>query len=111
MIIEEIVKKHLDEKLSVPVKVKKETDLNEYVLIEKTGGGKENYIFSATIAIKSYGPLLLDAALLNEKVKTAMESLTECDQVTKCDLNSDYHFPDRSIKAERYQAVFNIRHY
>lgn len=111
MIIEEIVKKHLDKMLSVPVKVKKDTDLNEYVLIEKTGGGKEDFIFSATIAIQSYGPLLLDAALLNEEVKTAMESLTDHDQVTKCDLNSDYHFPDTSIKAERYQAVFNIRHY
>ncbi|MCQ2509398.1 MAG: hypothetical protein MJ116_02900 [Lachnospiraceae bacterium] len=111
MIIEEIVRNHLEAKLTVPVKVKKDESCPEYVLLEKTGGGKENLIFSASITVQSYGKNLYDAALLNEEVKQAMDKLTEVDQVTRCDLNSDYHFPDPDIKAERYQAVFNIRHY
>lgn len=111
MIIEEIVKKHLESKLSVPVKVKKEIGCKSYVLIEKTGGSREDMLNSAILTAQSYGVNLLSAAELNEKVKEAMQSLTDNDMVSKCELNSDYHYPDPDIKEERYQAVFQIRHY
>lgn len=111
MIIEEIVKRHLESKLSVPVKVKKDVSCKEYVLLEKTGGSREEMLNTAIITAQSYGVNLLGAAELSEAVKNAMKSLTDNDEVSKCELNSDYHYPDPDIKAERYQAVFQIRHY
>lgn len=51
------------------------------------------------------------AAELNEKVKSAMDEIVELDEVTRCELNSDYNYTDTSRKKYRYQAVFDITHY
>ena len=47
---------------------------SEYVLIEKTGSSRTNYINSATIALQSYADSLYSAALLNEAIKEAMDN-------------------------------------
>ncbi|MDO4490729.1 MAG: hypothetical protein Q4B85_06665 [Lachnospiraceae bacterium] len=110
-IIEEIVKEHLERHLDVPVKVKKDVSLERYCLIERTGGGEEEYIPSAVIAIQSYGSSMYDAATLNEFVKAAMKKLISNNAIALSELNSDYHYPDLEIKKERYQAVYNIKYY
>lgn len=81
------------------------------MLVQKTGSGKSNHISEATIAIQSYAPTVYDAAVLNDKVKEAMEEITVLDEVTSCSLNSDYIFNRESTKQPRYQAVFDIKHY
>ena len=46
--IEEKVREYLEDKLDIPVRMEEEPGLpEEYVLIEKTGSGKENHIASA----------------------------------------------------------------
>lgn len=82
-----------------------------FVVVEKTGGGKTNHVGHATFAIQSYGESLLAAALLNEQVKEAMESLTEEKNVSRCVLDTDYNYTDTETKRYRYQAVFDITHY
>ncbi|WP_291235968.1 hypothetical protein [Frisingicoccus sp.] len=84
---------------------------DEYVLIEKTGGGKEDYIRNATIAIKSCASTRQKAAELNENVIECMDAIVENDSICKCSLNADYNYPDTGRKKQRYQAVFDIVYY
>lgn len=110
--IEKTVKDYLKKTLSLPVFLEKRPDLpKKYVLIEKVGSGEENYMQSATITIQSFGERLADAAELNERVKKAMKNIIVLDEITKCELNSDYNHTDPREKAYRYQAIFDITHY
>lgn len=82
-----------------------------FVVLEKTGGKKENHLSKAMIAAQSYGSSLLEAAETNEQVKELMEKSVELDEIIRVSLNSDYNFTDVSAKRYRYQAVFDITHY
>lgn len=110
--VEKIVKDYLQERLNIPVRLEDEDGLGkEYVLIEKTGSNTENHIASATLAVQSYSASLYGAASLNERVKEAMEEIIELDDISKCELNTDYNYTDTARKKYRYQAVYNIVHY
>lgn len=110
--IEAVIRDYLEDTLSVQVKMEDEDNLpKEYVLIEKTGSGADNYLKQATLAIQSYSTSLYKAALLNEKVKEAMEKVIALDNICRCELNSDYNYTDTARKKYRYQAVFDIVHY
>lgn len=115
--IEEIILNYLRENgfpcfMSVP-----ENPSGNFCVLEKTGSGYEDGIYSATIAVQSYGPAAtshdgtLDAAKLNELVKAAMQAADTLPEVVSCDLITDYNFPDTTRKRPRYQAVFSITHY
>ena len=83
-------------------------DLEEFILMEKTGSEKVNHINRATIAIQSWSSSMYNAAKLNEEVKDAMEKIIEYTEISKCSLNSDYNFTDTKTKSYRYQAVFDL---
>lgn len=107
--VEKIVKDYLQSSLGIPVRLEEEDDLgNEYVLIEKTGSSTGNHIASETLAVQSFSTSLYGAATLNERVKAAMEKIIELDDISKCELNSDYNYTDTNRKKYRYQAVFDI---
>ena len=112
--IEETVLQYLQEKLNaldppVPVYMERPEDLPaKYVILEKTGSGVENYIYSATFAVQSYAPSLYEAAVLNDTVKSYMENMPDERDVGACDCNSDYNFTDPETRDYRYQAVFDI---
>lgn len=96
----------------VPVKMEMpETYSTPMVLIQKTGGGKENQICNAVLAIQSYGESLYEAASINEEVKSAMEGLISLGEIAACKLNSDYEFTNTATKRYRYQAIFQITYY
>lgn len=110
--IELIILNHLNSKLSVPVSLEKpSSEFETYVVFEKTSSSKGNHLPSATLAFQSYAKTLYEAAVLNEKVKTAVESLIELDEIRGLTLNSDYNFTDTTTKEYRYQAVYDIRYY
>lgn len=109
--IEEIVLKYLKSKGFRAFMEEPEDTKKEYILIEKTGGGVENHIKRATLAIQSFSASLYETAMLNEKVKETMEQIIELDDICSCDLNSDYNYPDTVRKRYRYQAVYDIVHY
>ena len=107
--IEKIVMDYLAQKLNISVYAEVPVnEQSEYIVIEKTGGGEEDLIRSATIAVQSYAETLYDAAELNESVVSAMMVLPDTGEVYGCDLNSDYNFTDTRSKRYRYQAVFEI---
>lgn len=82
-----------------------------FVVIERTGGGEENRIRKAMVAIQSYGSSMYAAAQLNEQVLRVMDGLPALASVASCRLNSDYNFMDTTKKKYRYQAVFDIVYY
>lgn len=109
--IEEKILNYLAGQLEVPVRMEVPEDApDEFVVIEKTGSGMENYIYTATFAVKSYAPSMYEAAALNEMVKDTMSGLTTLPCVSRSALNSDYNFTDTTEKRYRYQAVFDIVH-
>ena len=94
-----------------PYVMRPENAPTSYIIIERTGGSSTNKIKSATIAIQSYAPTLLDAATLNEAVKEAMEDIITLDSISSCRLQNDYNFTNTATKQPRYQAVFNLTYY
>ena len=109
--IEKIVLDYLESKLDVDCYLEVPNDKSTFIVIEKTGGSDEDGIYGATIAVQSYATSLFNAASLNEQVKDAMKDIVELNEVSNCDLNSDYNFTDTQMKKYRYQAVFNLIHY
>lgn len=107
--VEKIVLKYLNEVLETPAYTEKpEEPPQRYVLIEKTGGSVENFIYSATIALRSHAESLYYAAELNEQVKKAMDNIINLDSIAKSKLNSEYNHTDTAKKQYRYQAVYDL---
>lgn len=106
--IKEFLEKVLE--LKVFFEMPKE-NLQQFILLEKIGSSKENYLKSSTYAFKSYAETLYEAAKLNEKCKNAVEKMIILNSVVGIHLNSDYPFPDTTTKQYRYQAVYDINHY
>lgn len=115
--IEVTLKEYLESKLvspAVPIYFEIPAGLTEkdFIILEKTGGGGDSKVYSATVAVQSYAASLYAAADLNERVKSIMETFAEeTASVSLCELNSDYNFTDPDSKRYRYQAVYNIIHY
>lgn len=110
--IELIVFEYLKNHLSTPVYTEhQENEPDRFVIIDKTGGDKKNHIKSATIVLQSYAESKYEASLLNEKVKTVVESINELSEVSGVHLNSDYDYTDIQTKRYRYQAVYDINYY
>ena len=65
--------------------------------------------------IKEQFPLPVECAAAkaqrDEEVKKAMKKIVELEDISKCDLNTDYNYTDVARKKYRYQAVFDITHY
>lgn len=107
--IETIVLNYIKEELEVPVLMEiPENPVETFVILEKTGSSRENYIDSATIAAQSYAPTMEQAAILNDRVKDAFYKMVEHDKIGAVRLNSDYNFTDTATKRYRYQAIFVV---
>lgn len=110
--IEVIILNHLKNRLEENVSMEKPSpSTGSYVVFERTSGSKSNHLPSGTFAFQSYGPSLYEAIKLNKKVKEAVESLIELDEIRGLSLNSDYNFTDTRTKEYRYQAVYDIKYY
>lgn len=110
--VENLVLDYLNSALNAPCYAEvPEKRPERFVVVEKTGSKPSEHLFYSTFAIKSYGPSLFEAAQLSRDVVTAMAMLTLLDEVSRCDLNSEYNYTDTGTKAYRYQAVFDIVHY
>ena len=107
--IETIIYNWLKQQLDVPVYMEEPSEKPEtFVLIEKTGSSRDNWINHATIAVQSYATSMYKAAKLNESVKSALDRIVQLDEVGASTLNSDYNFTDETTKRYRYQCVYNL---
>ena len=116
--IEKIILDYLSAQLDVPCFLSvPEKFSGNFCVLEKTGSGYDDGLYSATLAVQSYGPSAtdhdgtLDAAKLNEQVKAAMKDADILPELVRCKLNTDYNFPDTTRKRPRYQAVFDVVYY
>lgn len=90
----------------------RETTPLPYFVVERTAGGEDTHLREATVAIRSYGASMAEAARASSDVLIPrMRRLAELPAVTRCTLNSDYNFTDTATKRYRYQAVFEITYY
>lgn len=110
--IETTVLDYLRDRLGVPVTMEvPEGASGTFVVLEKTGSSRQNYIRRATLAVQSYAPTLLLAAQLDDRMIEAMLALPKLDRVAACRLERDYNFTDTETKKYRYQAVFAVTYY
>ncbi|RGD72910.1 hypothetical protein [Anaerofustis stercorihominis] len=111
--IEEIILNYLNENLEEPVFMERPEEVpSSYIILEKIGSSMENYIYRDVFAIQSYGKSLLDAAELNEKVKSVMnDGLIFLDNIASVKCINDYNFTDTTTKQYRYQAIYDIVNY
>jgi hypothetical protein len=64
---------------------------------------------TATVAVQSYGPTMLDAAALNEQVLDLMREIQYRENsIISCEVNSTYNFTDTRTKRYRYQTVIDL---
>ena len=113
MIIEKAIREYLLAEIpqaSVYAEVPPSPDATR-IEIERTGGGEEEHIRSAMVAIKSIAPTLYGAAVLHEAVLATMPLMAASDDISSVKLNSEYNFTDTTTKEYRYQAVFDIIYY
>ena len=110
--IEKVVRNYLNSVLDVPVLMEKpREEIKRYVLVEKSGSGMENWVENATFIIQCYAESLFEAAALNEALKNAMvgpDGIITLNDISKCELNSDYNYTDTNSKEYRYQAIYEI---
>lgn len=107
--IESIIYNYLKQKMSIPVYMEYPSRAAKtMIIVEKVGSGLEDHVHTALITIQSYSTSLFNTADLNETVKTAMFGIVELDKICKCELNSDYNYPDVERNQYRYQALFEI---
>ena len=109
--IEEIILNYLRESgfscyTSMPEKAS-----GNFCILEKTGDSPDEGIYTATLAVQSYGNSTFAAAQLSHSVVRAMLNADTLDEIVSCDLVTDYNFPDTTRKRPRYQAVFSVVHY
>lgn len=111
--IEKTLLDFLNEVLQVPVYMEIPSPMpsTAFVVLEKTGSGAEDHIYTATMAIQAYGASLYEAACLNEQIKGAMLYGTKPPDICAVRLNSDYNYTDPDLSMYRYQAVYDITHY
>lgn len=110
--IEVTTLKYLTSKLSIPAYMEyPEEEIDEFLVLDKTGSSRLNGIQSASLAIQSHGKTLQKAAELNYKVIDAMDNFAdEVDSICFVELNSDYEYTDEATKHYRYQAIFEIKY-
>ena len=114
MTIEEAAVGWLNQILDVPVYAEVPAVMPErFVVLEKTGGARANYIWSATLAVQSWDRTsLLGAITLSDAVKEAMFDMAGgISMIGGVRLNSEYNWTDPESKYYRYQAVFDVTHY
>lgn len=110
--IETTVLNYLTSALSVEVYMEVPEDPPErFVVLKKADGRRDDCVCYSMFLARSYGSTLLEAAELNELVKTAMDQIVELPEIGGCYLTGDYNFTDTASKRYRYQAVFDIYHY
>lgn len=111
--IETIAKAYLETKTTVPVRLERSPEMpSKCIVLEKTGSSYDEQLYTATMAVQSYGSTLAEAAALNADVVKWMLAMRDpVTNVFDITLNSDYNFTDTATKRYRYQAVFIITYH
>lgn len=109
MLIEKTIRDYLLEKIAnVPIEVEEPTDKDKYVVFRVVERGKDDLINEVTVEFFSYGKSKLEAAMLDEEVRTAMENMAELDSIFSSKLGGGNDSYNTDLKKYRYRSYFNI---
>lgn len=111
MLIEEKVKNFLDgefaeENIGVFLEIP-ETLPSSFIVFQLIGRGRENLVNEATLEFRSYAPSKYEAAVLDEKLRTALDKFHEESDVS-CKLGGGNDDPDTVLKRYRYRCYYNL---
>lgn len=110
--IEKRIIDYLSETLELPVYAEMpEPNSGEFLVVEKTGSSRENYVDTANFVVQSYADSLEAAAELNIRVINAMLDMGPEHNISEVRKNTDYNNTDTSTKRYRYEAVFVVTYY
>ena len=109
--IEEIILNYLRENAFSCYMSMPENHSGNFCILEKTDDSPDEGIYTATLAVQSYGSSDFAAAQLSHFVVQAMLSADTLPEIVSCDLIAEQNFPDTTRKRPRYQAVFSVTHY
>lgn len=107
--IEQTVKEYLDtvlEDVKVFLEIPKQMP-DKFIVFQLINRGIENRINEATLEFRSYAPTKYEAALLDEKLRDAMESMHEGTDIS-CRLGGGNDDPDTTLKKYRYRCYYNL---
>lgn len=107
--IEQTVKEYLDtvlEDVKVFLEIPKQMP-DKFILFQLIDRGIENRINEVTLEFRSYAPTKYEAALLDEKLRDAMESMHEGTDIS-CHLGGGNDDPDTTLKKYRYRSYYNL---
>ena len=111
MLIEERIKNFLDVEFSEDdIGVYLETPAmlpSSFVVFQVVERSKENMINGVTIELLSYAPSKYESAVLDEKVRDAMEKLNNTTDIT-ASLGGGNDNIDTSLKMYRYRCYYNL---
>lgn len=109
MLIEKTIRDYLLEKIAnVPIEVEEPTNKDKYVVFRVVERGKDDLINEVTVEFFSYGKSKLEAAMLDEEVRTAMENMAELDSIFSSKLGGGNDSYNTDLKKYRYRSYFNI---
>ena len=111
--LEEIIKKYLDEKLDIPVHFVKPKDKPEqYVILHRIDGGEIDHISAGTLsAVCISKSSLNDALTLSHKVKVALNQSIELHQISSAKLGGESGSVVASERGYEYELIFNFYYY
>ena len=111
MLIEERVKNFLDVEFAEEnIKVYLETPEtlpSSFIVFQLISRGKFDHVNAATLEFRSYAPSKYEAAVLDEKLRTALEKFHEETDVT-CKIGGGNDDPDTTLKRYRYRCYYNL---
>ncbi|MDO4800609.1 MAG: hypothetical protein Q4A15_00440 [Prevotellaceae bacterium] len=94
--------------VSITLGEKPRSKSKEYIVLEVIDNGRINQIDAITFNILSYSDSLLNAAKLNQKVKSAMYNAVSLDNVSSSKCGGGGQSIDTSTKEYAYECVFNL---
>ena len=109
MQIKKTIRNYLLEKIkNVPIEVEQPTNESKYIVFDVIDRNKTDHINAVTVEFYSYGKSKLEAASLDEELRTAMENIVELDSIFSSKLGGGDDDFDEDLKKYRYRAYFNI---
>ena len=109
--IEERVRNFLDAEFaedSIPVLLEMPEQIPDtFIIFERIDIGRTDYINAVTLEFRSYAPSKYKAAVLDEKLRLAMDKLHETSDIT-CELGGGNDNTDTEFKRYRYRCYYNL---
>lgn len=81
----------------------------KFIVFQRVDMGREDYIEAVTLEFCSYADSKYEAALLDESLRDAMDSMHSTTDIS-CKISGGDDDMDTSLKKYRYRCYYNLHH-